>query len=121
MAATGAMSISGDPAPPALLGCSARSMTNSTAQVRSEREAQLPTDSVWCYHECVSESTRDNTKRRRAKQAGTLVGVRLQPEGLTALDAFIAQSPDPGSSRPEAIRALMDEALKAKSPRRSKT
>lgn len=96
-------------------------MTNSTAQVRSEREAQLPTTYVWCYHERVSESTRDNTKRRRAKQTGTLVGVRLQPAGLTALDDFIAQSPDPGSSRPEAIRALMDEALKAKSPRKPKT
>jgi hypothetical protein len=68
----------------------------------------------------MSTSSRDNTKRRRAKQTGTLVGVRLQPDGLTALDEFIAQSADPGYSRPEAIRALMDEALKTKSRRKPK-
>jgi hypothetical protein len=68
----------------------------------------------------MSASSRDNTKRRRAKQTGTLVGVRLQPDGLTALDEFIAQSADPGYSRPEAIRALMDEALKTKSRRKPK-
>jgi hypothetical protein len=69
----------------------------------------------------MSASTHDNTKRKRARQTGTLVGVRLQPDGLAALDAFIAQSAEPGSSRPEAIRALMDEALKAQSPRKRST
>ena len=63
----------------------------------------------------MSSSTRDNTKRKRAQQTGTLVGVRLQPDGLAALDAFIAQSAEPGASRPEAIRTLMGEALNAKS------
>jgi hypothetical protein len=68
----------------------------------------------------MASSIRDNTNRRRAQQTGTLVGVRLQPDGLAALDAFIAQSAEPGSSRPEAIRTLMDEALKAKSTRTTK-
>jgi hypothetical protein len=62
----------------------------------------------------MTSSIRDNTKRKRAQQTGTLVGVRLQPEGLAALDGFIAQSPQEAYSRPEAIRALMDQALEAK-------
>ena len=61
----------------------------------------------------MGSSTRDNTKRKRAQQTGTLIGVRLQPEGLAALDQFIAQSPQE-TTRPEAIRALMEDALSAK-------
>ncbi|MDB5446168.1 MAG: hypothetical protein JWQ97_1485 [Phenylobacterium sp.] len=66
----------------------------------------------------MASSIRDNTKRRRAQQTGTLVGVRLQPEGLAALDAFIAHAPEEAYTRPEAIRALMDEALEAKSKKK---
>jgi hypothetical protein len=41
---------------------------------------------------------------------GTLLGVRLQPPALDALDAWISrQSDEP--SRPEAIRRLLDHAL----------
>ena len=58
----------------------------------------------------MPSSTRDNTKRPRPKQTGSLVGVRLQPEDLAALDAWIAKEPDP-PSRPEAIRAMMRAAL----------
>ena len=40
---------------------------------------------------------------------GTLIGVRLQPPDLPALDKWIAQQPEPKPSRPEAIRhALRD-------------
>jgi hypothetical protein len=57
----------------------------------------------------MATSSRDSTKRRRA-QAGTLIGVRLQPALLTALDAFITKQ-SKKVSRPEAIRALVAEVL----------
>jgi hypothetical protein len=53
------------------------------------------------------------TKKRRGPQPtgkGTLVGVRLQPRHLGALDAWIAKQ-NPPVTRPEAIRALLVEAL----------
>jgi hypothetical protein len=39
---------------------------------------------------------------------GTSINVRLQPEQLAALDAWIAGQPEP-SSRPEAIRQILQE------------
>jgi hypothetical protein len=42
---------------------------------------------------------------------GTLLGVRLQPEQLASLDAWIAHQPDK-LSRPEALRRLADKGLK---------
>jgi hypothetical protein len=41
---------------------------------------------------------------------GTLIGVRLQPSHLVALDAWIAQQRVP-LTRPEAIRAMMETIL----------
>ena len=41
---------------------------------------------------------------------GTLVGVRLQPSHLKALDSWIAQQSSP-LTRPEAIRAMMETIL----------
>lgn len=41
---------------------------------------------------------------------GTLVGVRLQPDRLAALDAWIAKQAMP-MTRPEAIRAMLDAVL----------
>lgn len=49
----------------------------------------------------MAKSTGDNTKKKRPAQTGTLVGVRLQPDMLEALDR-LAQ--DTSSSRPEALR-----------------
>jgi metal-responsive CopG/Arc/MetJ family transcriptional regulator len=49
--------------------------------------------------------------RRRPDQPGTLLGVRLQPEVLAKLDAWIAQQPPPFPSRPEAVRRLMEIGL----------
>jgi len=45
---------------------------------------------------------------------GHLVGVRLLPPALAALDAWIAAQPDPKPSRPEAIRRLLTAALDPK-------
>ncbi|WP_280142398.1 MULTISPECIES: hypothetical protein [unclassified Methylobacterium] len=38
--------------------------------------------------------------------------VRLQPNMLAALDNSIAEQPDPKPSRPEAVRRLLERALK---------
>ena len=53
------------------------------------------------------------TKKRRGPSPtgkGTLIGVRLQPRQLKTLDAWIAKQ-KPRLTRPEAIRALLAEAL----------
>jgi len=53
------------------------------------------------------------TKKRRGPPAtgkGKLVGVRLQPSHLKALDAWIAAQTTP-MTRPEAIRAMMETIL----------
>lgn len=42
---------------------------------------------------------------------GTPVMVRLQPDQLAALDAWIATQPEPKPSRPEAVRRLLAEKL----------
>jgi len=41
-----------------------------------------------------------------------MIGVRLQPDNLAGLDAWIARQPD-APSRPEAIRRLIERALDA--------
>jgi hypothetical protein len=59
----------------------------------------------------TSKSILANTKRRGCPIAtgrGHLIGVRLLPALLTALEAFIAGSPGE-RSRPEAIRAILAE------------
>jgi hypothetical protein len=54
------------------------------------------------------------TKKRRGRPVttgkGTLIGVRLQPSHLRALDVWIAQQNAP-LTRPEAIRAMMETIL----------
>jgi hypothetical protein len=53
------------------------------------------------------------TKKRRGPAPtgkGTLIGVRLQPAHLKALDAWIATQTTP-LTRPEAIRAMMETIL----------
>jgi len=58
----------------------------------------------------VSPSSSDNRNASRPGQSGQFVGVRLQPDDLAALDAWIADQADP-PSRPEAMRRLMRQAL----------
>jgi hypothetical protein len=53
------------------------------------------------------------TKKRRGPSPtgkGTLVGVRLQPPQLKALDAWIDKQ-EASLTRPEAIRAMMETIL----------
>jgi len=45
---------------------------------------------------------------------GTLIGVRLLDGLLATLDAWISVQREPGLSRPEAIRRLVELGLKAK-------
>jgi cytochrome c553 len=56
-------------------------------------------------------ATRDIMKKTRPAQTGIGVLVRLQPDQLAALDAWIARHPDPKPSRPEAIRLVLSGAL----------
>ncbi len=54
------------------------------------------------------------TRKRRGPAPtgkGTLVGVRLQPDMLAALDRF-TENQETGLTRPEAIRAILGKALK---------
>jgi hypothetical protein len=63
----------------------------------------------------MKKSTRVNTKtpKKRPPVTGELVGVRIQPDMATMLDDWRRQQDDlPG--RPEAIRRLIELALKGK-------
>jgi hypothetical protein len=63
----------------------------------------------------MKKSTRVNTKtpKKRPPVTGELVGVRIQPEVATMLDDWRRRQDDlPG--RPEAIRRLIELALKGK-------
>jgi hypothetical protein len=51
---------------------------------------------------------------RPATGKGTLIGVRLQPVELRALDTWIASQLDAPPTRPEAIRRLLTMALPAR-------
>ena len=44
---------------------------------------------------------------------GKAIGLRLYPALDASLDAWIESQPDPKPSRPEAIRRLLERALKA--------
>jgi cytochrome c553 len=52
-------------------------------------------------------------KKRGPKPTGIgfPIQVRLQPDQLAALDAWIARHPDPKPSRPEAVRQILTGAL----------
>lgn len=61
----------------------------------------------------AASTVSDNKKKmgRPATGVGTMIGVRLQPDQLAALDAWIAGQPDQ-PSRPEAVRRILAERLK---------
>jgi hypothetical protein len=86
------------------------------AWVRAGAEVRnLPLGLLLCYHKTMIKSSSDNTTPRWKRSAvkGTLIGVRLQPFHLKALDAWIAkQKPPP--TRPEAIRSFVELGLKAR-------
>lgn len=80
-------------------------------------KSHLPAEPNLCYHDVMTSSIRDNTKRRGRPVTtgkGQLIGVRLLPPVLDPLDAWIEAHPDPKPSRPEAIREALAEHLKAK-------
>lgn len=53
------------------------------------------------------------TKRRGRPSTGkgVQIGVRLQPDQLAALDAWIARQDEPRPSRPEAVRQMLGTIL----------
>ncbi|TZG25878.1 hypothetical protein FYJ91_12930 [Sphingomonas montanisoli] len=55
----------------------------------------------------------DNKKKigRPATGVGTMIGVRVQPADLAALDEWIACQPDPKPTRPDAIRQHLRRSL----------
>lgn len=60
----------------------------------------------------MAEQETPITKKRRGPKPtglGTLVGVRLQPHDLAALDAAMAEIP--AETRPEALRIILREWL----------
>ncbi|OYW12980.1 MAG: hypothetical protein B7X02_03055 [Rhodospirillales bacterium 12-54-5] len=59
------------------------------------------------------QETLQPKKRRGPKPTGigTPVQVRLSPDLLSALDAWIASLPEPRPTRPAAIRALVEAGL----------
>ena len=64
----------------------------------------------------MSKSSYDNISRptrKRSAITGKLVGVRLQPNQLKAIDAWAAKQKPP-VTRPEAIRRLVELGLKVK-------
>ena len=52
--------------------------------------------------------------RGRPRIDATQIGLRLPPDNLAALDAWIAQQREPDLSRPEAIRRLVELGLTVK-------
>jgi hypothetical protein len=64
----------------------------------------------------MSKSISDNRKKPigRPKVGAILIGVRVPPAGVAALDAWIKKHAAPGLSRPEAIRRLVESGIKAK-------
>src|SRR3712207_4605545 len=64
------------------------------------------------------------TKKRRGPAPtgkGELIGVRLQPELLIALDDWISWQPKPRPSRPEAVRRLLSARLAGEHRKVSRT
>lgn len=61
----------------------------------------------------MSDASSDIRSQKRPGQSGTPVMVRVQPDLLAAVDAFIAERADYGEAltRPEAVRRLTAEAL----------
>ena len=64
----------------------------------------------------MSKSISDNGKNPvgRPKVGAILIGVRVPPAGVAALDAWIKKRAADNLTRPEAIRRLVEIGLKAK-------
>jgi hypothetical protein len=66
----------------------------------------------------MAKSIRVNPKKKRGRPVttgrGTLIGVRILDDPLTALEGWIEKQQEPDLTRPEAIRRLVELGLKAK-------
>ena len=60
----------------------------------------------------MAKQSRPRSKRTLATGTGKLVGVRLKPPLLAALDAFVKEH-DEHPSRPEAVRLILADCLTA--------
>jgi len=63
-----------------------------------------------------SISSAKKSRRGRPRVHATPVNTRFPPAELQALDAWITSQPAPRPSRPEAIRRLVEWAMKQKGP-----
>src|SRR6266436_5000337 len=82
-------------------------------RVRAGAEVHRFPSACFCVNTVSMARQTVITKKRRGPAPtgkGTLVGVRLQPAQLEALDAWIAKQNAP-LTRPEAIRAMMETIL----------
>jgi hypothetical protein len=92
---------------------SALGMGAVLARVRAEEEARNFPSACFCVNTVRMKRQTVITKKRRGPPPtgkGTLVGVRLQPDRLAAVDAWITKQ-NARMTRPEAIRAMLDAAL----------
>ena len=74
----------------------------------------LPLGSSFCYQEVMAKARLSDNKKKMGRPAtgiGTMIGVRIRPDQLAALDSWIKHQPDE-LSRPEAVRRLMEIGLK---------
>ncbi len=62
----------------------------------------------------MASDSRRKRGRPKTMGEGKLVGVRILPDLLAQLDAWIADRSDPKPSRPEAIRRLVELGLMVK-------
>lgn len=61
--------------------------------------------------EAIADSEKKRGRGRPETGIGPSIGLRLHPDLSADLDSWIDQQPDPKPSRPEAIRALLRQAL----------
>ncbi|MEN2787849.1 hypothetical protein ACFOKI_15830 [Sphingomonas qilianensis] len=74
----------------------------------------LPLSSHLCYLKISMVSNSDNTNKRGRPVTtgkGSLIGIRMLPDLLAALDEWIEAQVEPKPSRPEAARRILWEAL----------
>jgi hypothetical protein len=58
--------------------------------------------------------TRTRKSRGRPPTGAESIHLRVLPDQFSAIDAWISKQKEPGLSRPEAIRRLVELGLKAK-------
>jgi hypothetical protein len=77
------------------------------------RIAPLPRLAIYNIVNSMRSIGNIKKKRRRGRPEtnATPVMVRVHPDQLAALDAWIERQPDPKPSRPEAIRRILAEGL----------